>query len=386
MSSCFSRTMKSVLAASCLFLAVHPAGAQQLGDVFYIDMENHNFTQPTSQTSPAQLLGNPAASFQNSLINGSNSISQYVSYATNYQNAAVGDHPSEPNYIWQEAGTNFGISTDSDPSNALGNNLTTPHLTGLLQNAGISWKVYAEDMQDVSSNNGIAPIHSGSGITATTNPYNGSNQYNYAVKHVGPLFFTDTNGASSASHYAPLEQLTADLNSNNIARYTEITPDQYNDSHSALNGGFTYNGVHYTGDAAEIAQGDNFLSIIIPQIMASQAWQNNGAIVIWWDETEGGDSSAYTLEEMVISKLGMGNDFADSTYYTHSSDLRTLEEVYGVYDGFLNGANNANDLSGLFKPNVIPSVPEPSQLLSLGLGVVGLGSTFVKARKRRQSA
>jgi hypothetical protein len=34
----------------------------------------------------------------------------------------------------------------------------------------------------------------------------------------------------------------------------------YNDMHTALNGGFTYNGVHYTGDAANIAQGDNFLS------------------------------------------------------------------------------------------------------------------------------
>jgi len=39
------------------------AQAQQLGDVFYIDMENHNLTQPSSVTSPQQLLGNPAAPF-----------------------------------------------------------------------------------------------------------------------------------------------------------------------------------------------------------------------------------------------------------------------------------------------------------------------------------
>ena len=48
------------------------AQAQQLGDVFYIDMENHNLTQPGSVTSPQQLLGNPAAPFLNSLIAAGN--------------------------------------------------------------------------------------------------------------------------------------------------------------------------------------------------------------------------------------------------------------------------------------------------------------------------
>ena len=42
---------------------------------------------------------------------------------------------------------------------------------------------------------------------------------------------------------------------------------------------------------AAIAQGDNFLSMIVPQIMASQAYKNNGAIVIWYDETEGANAT-----------------------------------------------------------------------------------------------
>jgi len=41
-----------------------------------------------------------------------------------------------------------------------------------------------------------------------------------------------------------------------------------------------------TGDAANIRQGDNFLSIIVPAIMASPAYKNDGAIIIWWDESE----------------------------------------------------------------------------------------------------
>ena len=41
-------------------------------------------------------------------------------------------------------------------------------------------------------------------------------------------------------------------------------------------------------------QGDNFLSIIVPQIEASAAYQNNGMIMIWNDETEGGDTHRTT--------------------------------------------------------------------------------------------
>jgi hypothetical protein len=40
------------------------AEADSLNDIFVISMENHNFTQPSSQTSPNQIFGNPAAPFQ----------------------------------------------------------------------------------------------------------------------------------------------------------------------------------------------------------------------------------------------------------------------------------------------------------------------------------
>ena len=105
------------------------------------------------------------------------------------------------------------------------------------------------------------PTSSQSGTyTGYTNAYNGSNQYNFAAKHDGQLFFTATNGGTAtapdtspsnpeAKYYAPLQQLSTDLSSNTrLAKYNLITPDQYNDMHSALTGGFTYNGAHYTGD------------------------------------------------------------------------------------------------------------------------------------------
>ena len=100
-------------------------------------------------------------------------------------------------------------------------------------------------------------------------------------------FFTDTQN----KNVYPLTQFWTDLTNNAIGRYNWITPDEYNEMHSSLADGFTYHGVHYTGNQAAIAEGDNFLSIIIPKIMASQAYQDHGVIIIWMDETESSDDT-----------------------------------------------------------------------------------------------
>src|SRR5262249_39727332 len=117
-----------------------------------------------------------------------------------------------------------------------------------------------------------------------TNPYNGAHQYDFAPKHNGSLFFTATNGGNDfsppnreAQRYAPLQQLQSDLDNNTLARYSIITPNQFNDMHSSLNTDFTYAGQTWTHNTAQeaIAIGDHFLSQIVPTIMASQAYKNN---------------------------------------------------------------------------------------------------------------
>jgi hypothetical protein len=42
---------------------VHADDQSNTGKVFVIAMENHNWTQPASVTSPQQISGNPAAPF-----------------------------------------------------------------------------------------------------------------------------------------------------------------------------------------------------------------------------------------------------------------------------------------------------------------------------------
>jgi hypothetical protein len=347
--------------------------------VFVIAMENHNWTQPASVTSPQQIFMNPAAPFINSLVNGTSGISQEVAYAINYINAGIDlglhVHPSEPNYVWAEAGQAFSsIGTDDDPYHAdcTPDTVTTSdlHLTAFLAKAGKTWRSYQEDVNVNLTNNVPLPMGSwmfpltshGGNFTSGLNEYNFSTQYNYAAKHNPQIFFRDTNGgcpATASTLYPPLQQLALDLQANTVADYNWITPDQYNDQHSALSAGY---GVYTpASDQSSIAQGDNFLARIVPLIMASDAYRDGGVIVLWWDESEGGDTLDEKLPFIIISRdahknVG-GKPYASPVEFSHSSDLRTMQEIFRVDPSsgypWLGDAVNATDLSDLFRPDAI---------------------------------
>jgi phosphatidylinositol-3-phosphatase len=206
----------------------------------------------------------------------------------------------------------------------------------------------------------------------TTNSYNGTSQYNFAVKHNPMAFFSDSNTDPRSSQ--TFSQLQTDLANNTYGKFNWITPDQFNDMHSALTGGFTYNGTHFTGDQAAVAQGDNFLSQLIPQLEATNAFQDgSGMIEIWFDESEGGDTSDFDIPEIFISKDAIGNAFDVTELLTHSADLLSFEEMFQL--GQCLGAScDSPDLSAAFLPGSIPAgVPEPASLALLGAGVLGTG-------------
>jgi phosphatidylinositol-3-phosphatase len=291
--------------------------------VFVIAMENHNWTQPATTTSPQPIFMNPEAPFINSLVNGTSGISDQVAYATHYLNSGVGVHPSEPNYIWAEAGTNFGVFNDDTPYHADCSpdsvQATDQHLSAFLTSARRTWKSYQEDTDvDLSTNvplpkaSWTVPLFNFSGVfgSGALNSYNYATQYNYAAKHNPMVFFSDTSGGCNTTtsnrlrtRYAPLQQLTLDLQNDEVADYTWITPNQYNDMHSGLSNGYGGPvGSPNKGDLADIAQGDNFLARLVPVIMASKAFQDHGVILFWWDESEDGDTPDFTLPFIVISK------------------------------------------------------------------------------------
>ena len=56
--------------------------------------------------------------------------------------------------------------------------------------------------------------------------------------------------------------------------------------------------------------------------MSSDAYQDGGLIVLWWDETEGGDTPNQTLPFIVISKdvhtNVKGMPYSNTIRYSHS--------------------------------------------------------------------
>jgi hypothetical protein len=295
-------TLGGTATSSSSFIPTMPTSLQSLQTVFIILMENQNW---------ASISGNAAAPYIN------HTLLPLGSHAEQYFNPP-GNHPSLPNYLWLEAGTNFGIAVDEDPS--AGHQSTTNHLVTLLKNAGISWTSYQED------------------ISGATCPLTAVSQY--APKHNPMVYFDDvTNTNSTGSAYCianvrPYTELTTDLQSNIVTRYNFITPNLCDDMHgnTGCPGG------------SLITQGDTWLSNNIPTILNSQAYSNNGVVFIVWDEGEGGDGPVGMI---VLSSLAKGGGYSNTVHYTHSSTLRTIEEIFDV-GPLLGDAANATDLGDLF--------------------------------------
>jgi len=279
-----------------------PRPAIDTKTVFLILMENHNWSA---------IKNSPSAPYIN------NTLLPRASYAEQYYNP-LGNHPSEPNYLWLEAGSNFGVSDDNNPG--VNHQGTTQHLVTLLNDAHISWKSYQEDISGK-----VCPL-TGNGL--------------YAPKHNPMVFFddvTNTNEPHSSyciAHIRPYRELATDLQQQTQARYNFITPNLCDDMHDTCAPLFD-----------SVKQGDTWLAQNLPPILNSQAYKDGGIVFITWDEGEGGDGP---IGMIVLSPDAKGGGYSNTIHYTHSSTLRTLEEIFGVKP-LLGDAVNATDLRDLFK-------------------------------------
>jgi len=271
--------------------------------VWIIVMENHNWSQ---------IHGSSSAPYIN------NTLLPMASHAEQYFNPLL-NHPSLPNYLWLEAGTNFGIHNDNPPS--ANHQSTTQHLVTLLENAGISWRAYEEN------------------ISGTECPLTDSGLY--AVRHDPFVYFDDvTENLNPAAprcinHVRPFTELPSDLANNNVARFNFITPNVCDDMHDSC-----------APTNNPILQGDTWLAQNLPAILNSAAYQNGGAVFITWDE---GEDSLLDgpIGMIVLSPFAKGHGYQNFIHYTHGSTLRTMEEIFGVTP-LLRDAAKQNDLHDLF--------------------------------------
>ncbi len=276
--------------------------AHVIQTVWVIVEENHNWSS---------IKGSAEAPYINK------TLLPMGAHAEQYYNPP-GLHPSEPNYLWMEAGDNLGVTDDKDP--ASNHQATKDHLVTYLDKVGVTWGSFQENIPDKTK----CPL-----VSAGT----------YGAKHNPMVFFddvTDTNKATSAyclahvhdySAFAPL------LGSGKLPRYNFLTPDVCNDMHGA------------TGCATgTIKRGDDWLAAEIPKILASPEYKAGGAIFLTWDE--GAGTSDGPIGMIVISPFAK-KGYSNTVKYTHSSLLRTLQTIFDAKP-FLRDAAKATDLSDLF--------------------------------------
>ncbi|HEX4156851.1 MAG TPA: alkaline phosphatase family protein [Rhizomicrobium sp.] len=310
----------ALLAAATFLLApvaaeetAAPPAKHHIKTVFIILMENHNWT---GRGAAKSIKGNVNAPYIN------DTLIPMSSYADRYYNPP-NIHPSLPNYLWLEAGTNFKIYNDGPPRR--NGQTTTEHFVTQLSNAGISWKAYLENAPGK-----ICPLRNSGPKDPDKTPL-------YAVRHEPFTYFADVtnnldwHSSTCIAHLRPYRELAADLRNDTVPQYVWITPNMCDDMHDAC-----------AGNA--IAHGDAWLSKNVPVILHSAAYKRGGALFITWDEAAKGDGP---IPMIVLSPFAKGGGYSNTVHYTHGSTLRTFQNIFGVRP-LLRDAKDEIDLSDLF--------------------------------------
>ena len=209
---------------------------------------------------------------------------------------AIG-HPSQPNYVAMVAGDTLGVSGDGHYDLA-GNSLVD-----LLEAAGKTWKVYAEDYPG--------------------NCFQGDTSGKYARKHNPLISFKNIqSNPTRCANIMGASTFNADFKLGHLPNFTMYVPNLNNDGHD-------------TGPA----YADNFMSTEFGPLIYDPQLMNNTLLVVTFDEDDGlfGSNQIYT----VVFGPGVkpGTQAADK--YSHYSLLRTLE------DGFQLGHLGRNDSTAL---------------------------------------
>lgn len=233
--------------------------------------------------------------------------------------------PSEPHYVWMEAGTNVfsdhAFTTDDSPS-AANSTASTQHLVTQIRAAGrgLDWMSYQQGMVS-----GECPVV-GAGV--------------YVPRHDPTLFFQDVSGAPPsggnaycASHHRPLSELAGDLAAGRVASYVFITPDLCHDMH----------GSPLCPSTADIRAGDDWLASALPPLIA-YVGAHGGVIFITWDE---GSPLPFIAVGPHV-KAG----YRSNVPFHHGSMLKTVEEILQL--PILPTVQNVSDLSDLFAAGAMP--------------------------------
>jgi acid phosphatase len=208
-------------------------------------------------------------------------------------------HPSEPNYMATFGGDYFGL--DGDPFTQVPENIST--VADLLDNAGVSWSFYQEDMP-----------YSGFEGFDWVNQKTGANDY--VRKHNPGILYNSV--ANVEDRLAKIKNTTIfqqELKENKLPQWLFITPNMTSDGHDTS---VTVAGVWLRGFLEPLLTDPNFMQDTL--------------VLITFDENE-----TFTIQNRVFSVL-LGDavdpklaNTTDSTFYDHYSEIATVEANWDTH-------------------------------------------------------
>jgi phosphatidylinositol-3-phosphatase len=250
-----------------------------------------------------------------------NSLATKYGLATQYY---ANTHPSIGNYFEMTTGQIF---TNDDNQTPASFPISSDNIVRELMIAGKTWKSYAEGLPSVG--------------------YTGGNSGSYAVRHNPFPYFTDVQNSSTQKlNLVPFSEFATDLANNQLPNFSFIVPNLNDDAHDGTP-----------------QQADAWLQKNIAPLLASPAFQQDGLLIITFDEALPTDSThgGGRVATVVIGPT-VKSGFKSATLYQHQNLLRTLLTALGA-KSFPGAAASAPAMTDFFTSSApIPTPVPPSPL------------------------
>jgi hypothetical protein len=297
------------------------------GHVFVVVEENHGYNS---------VIGSSAMPYLNTLA------SRYGLATSYYANT----HPSIGNYFWMTTGQ--VITNDSNFTGTV----TADNITRQLIAANKTWKAYAESLPSVG--------------------YTGTDQYPYVKRHNPFAYLSDVlNSTTQTNNLVPFSQFAGDVANFRAPNFSFIIPNQLNNAHDCPSG-------TSCADTDKLTAADNWLRTNIDPLIASPTFQQDGLLVIVFDESVDSDTTygGGQVAMLVISPVARQN-YQATTLYQHQSLLRLIAEGLGLtsYPGAASTAPNMAEFFGGSNAAPIPTTITPNSGTTAGGTVVTINGT-----------
>ncbi|KAG8631860.1 hypothetical protein KVT40_001000 [Elsinoe batatas] len=207
-------------------------------------------------------------------------------------------HPSEPNYVASVGGDNFGM--DNDNFNKVASNVST--VIDLLEDKGISWGEYQEDMP-----------YSGFMGQAWVNQKSQANDY---VRKHNPAVIYDANiSLDRLARQKNTTMFQRDLASNKLPQWLFITPNMTSDGHDT-----------------SVTTAGKWTRKLLEPLLSNADFMKSTLVLVTFDENH-----SYTRANRVFSIL-LGDAVptslvgtSDSTFYNHYSTIASVEANWNLH-------------------------------------------------------